>query len=81
MFVTRDRDKTQHIRDLYEKFEPDHVVFLDDRIHMGEDDFGFPITILDMDRNGGKKGNYVVHRLEEVRPFLQVAKQNEQRNN
>ncbi len=48
--ITRNRDKTEEIKKLIQKYNPDRTTFLDDRIHMAEADFDTPIQIIEMDR-------------------------------
>lgn len=61
--ITRNRDKTQEIKKLIEKYQPEKTIFLDDRIHMTPSDFDTPIEIIEMDRKGDKSGENIVHRL------------------
>lgn len=49
--ITRSRDKTEEIKKLIRKYEPQKTIFLDDRIHMSESDFDTPIQIIEMDRS------------------------------
>lgn len=70
VYITRDRDKIAHIRAIHKKYQPDHTIFVDDRIHMTDEDFDFPITILDMDRSRSKNGKDIIHTLSEIEPYI-----------
>ncbi len=66
VIITRIRDKREITRRIVAHYQPDHTVFVDDRIHMTTDDFDFPITIYDMDRARKKEGEFVIHGLDEL---------------
>jgi hypothetical protein len=55
VYVTRSRNKIEHINKLIQKYQPEHTFFIDDRIHMTSADFETPITIYEMDRGRTKE--------------------------
>lgn len=50
VFVTRNRNKTESIKKIIEKYQPEHTIFIDDHINISESDFDASITIYEMDR-------------------------------
>lgn len=74
VIITRNRDKINHIKDIIEKFQPEHTYVIDDRIHMSEEDFDTPITLYEMDRFHQKIGSNIIHSLSEI-PIVGYSQQ------
>ena len=68
VYITRDRNKIEHIQNIYKKYQPDYTFFIDDSIHMDQQDFDFPIQIIEMNRPGLWMKEYSVR---ELRPVLE----------
>lgn len=65
VFVTRNRNKTESIKKIIEKYQPEHTIFIDDHINISESDFDASITIYEMDRAHTKEWEFVIHKLDE----------------
>ena len=63
VFVTRNRNKTESIKQIIQKYQPEHTIFIDDHINMTEEDFDTPITIYEMNRARTKSGPKIIHSL------------------
>ncbi len=50
VFITRKRNKAENIREIIQKYQPEHTIFIDDHINITPADFDTPLTIYDMDR-------------------------------
>lgn len=66
VFVTRKRNKAENIREIIQKYQPEHTIFIDDHINITPADFDTPITIYDMNRARTKKWEFVIHELSEL---------------
>lgn len=66
VFVTRKRNKAENIREIIQKYNPVHTIFIDDHINITPADFDTPITIYDMNRARTKDWEFVIHELSEL---------------
>lgn len=66
VYITRDRNKIIHIKELVKKYQPEFTVFVDDHINISTADFETPIMIYEMDRAQQKTGEFVIHSLNEL---------------
>jgi hypothetical protein len=63
IYITRERNKIKHIKEIIRKYQPEHTFFIDDNIDITVSDFETPITIYEMDRAHKKTWPGIIHSL------------------
>jgi len=63
IYITRERNKIKHIKEIIRKYQPEHTFFIDDNIDITASDFETPITIYEMDRAHKKTWPGIIHSL------------------